>query len=145
MQNNNHCFQVRVYYEDTDSGGIVYYANYLKFAERARSESLRSVGINQTELLDEYGIAFAVRSCNVEFHKPARLDDLLTIDTKLEEIGNASLVMQQTISREQTLLVSLTVRLAVVDRGMKPAKLPAPLRTAFMSIFENDYLKKIKG
>ncbi|MGE0753781.1 MAG: tol-pal system-associated acyl-CoA thioesterase [Alphaproteobacteria bacterium] len=131
MPNNNFRFDVRVYYEDTDSGGIVYYANYLKFAERARTEVLRSAGINQTDLLASDSVAFAVRKCHIDFHKPARLDDLLTIHTKLEEIGNASLVMQQTIMKEQTVLVSMTVKLAVIGPDMKPAKLPAHVREGF--------------
>ena len=68
---------VRVYYEDTDAGGVVYYANYLKFAERARTEALRSVGLEQTELMEKSGIAFVVRHCEAEFFRPARLDDLI--------------------------------------------------------------------
>lgn len=129
-------FQIRVYYEDTDTGGIVYYANYLKYVERARSEVLRQLGINQTDLMATHQIGFAVRSCQIEFLKPARLDDLLTIETKLEEIGHASLAMQQTVYCAKEKLVTLAVKLAVVGAGMKPAKLPEPVRQALAGLFE---------
>jgi acyl-CoA thioester hydrolase len=128
-------FTLRVYYEDTDAGGVVYYANYLKFAERARTEALRAAGIGQENLLREQGIAFVVRSCNAEFLKPARLDDLLTIETRLHDIGNASLTMQQRVMRESVPLVDLTVKIGVVSAEMRPTRLPPALREALASIF----------
>ncbi len=132
---NPSSFQVRVYYEDTDAGGIVYYANYLRFAERARTEMLRQIGIEQSDLLLQEGIAFAVRSCQVEYLKPARLDDLLTIDTQLEDIGKASLIMRQTIRKNQDILTTLNIRLAVVGNNMKPARLPTATHHALTTIF----------
>jgi acyl-CoA thioester hydrolase len=91
---------VRVYYEDTDSGGVVYYANYLRFMERARTEWMRALGFEQDRLIREEGIVFAVRSANVEFLRPARFNDLLTVVTKLQRRGRASLTFAQSISRE---------------------------------------------
>ncbi|HRC61225.1 MAG TPA: YbgC/FadM family acyl-CoA thioesterase, partial [Candidatus Propionivibrio aalborgensis] len=82
---------VRIYYEDTDAGGVVYYANYLKFLERCRSEWLRSIGHDQTDLLRDPGIAFVVRSINLEFLKPARLDDLLTVSLEVEKITRSQI------------------------------------------------------
>ncbi len=131
----SHQFSTRVYYEDTDAGGVVYHANYLKFAERARTEALRQVGISQQELLTTHKIAFAVRTCHIEFFKPARLDDLLTIDSHLDDIGAASLDMSQTIKRDNDMLVTLSIRLAVVGEGMKPAKIPQELKDRIQSIF----------
>jgi len=110
-----HVFPVRVYYEDTDAAGIVYYANYLKFAERARTEVVRSAGISQDAMLRDHKIGFVVRNVNIEFLKPARLDDLLTIETLVDDITKASITMKQTIKKEQEVLVELTVRIAVVS------------------------------
>ena len=94
-----HSFPVRVYYEDTDAGGIVYYANYLRFAERARTEALRLCGFDQSDLMSDHQMAFVVRRCNVDFLKPAMLDDLLTIETRLTDISKVSMGMRQAIMR----------------------------------------------
>jgi acyl-CoA thioester hydrolase len=91
---------VRVYYEDTDSGGVVYYANYLRFMERARTEWMRSLGFEQDRLIREEGIVFAVRTANVEFLRPARFNDLLTVMTKLQRRGRASLTFAHSIGRQ---------------------------------------------
>ena len=130
-----HTFPIRVYYEDTDAAGIVYYANYLKFAERARSEALRLAGFDQSELLEKQHIGFVVRRCACDFLKPAMLDDLLTIETRLADISKVSLTMQQTIRRGTETLVKLDVKLAVVGKGMKVAKLPEPIQKAMMKVF----------
>ena len=108
-------FDVRVYYEDTDAGGRVYYANYLKFAERARTEFLRSLGIEQMELLRDHGTGFVVRKCTAEFFKPAMLDDCLTIATQIHDITKATLAMQQVIKRAGEVLVTIEVKLAVIN------------------------------
>lgn len=131
-------FSVRVYYEDTDAGGIVYYANYLKFAERARTEALRLAGIDQSALMKEQNIAFVVRRCNVDFLRPAMLDDLLTIETSIRDINRVSIVMRQDIRRGSETLVSLEVKLAVVGAQMKPARLPEPVRKAMMKVFKEN-------
>ena len=128
---------VRIYYEDTDAGGVVYYANYLKFLERCRSEWLRAIGHQQAELLREPGIAFVVRSIQVDFLKPARLDDQLLVDLEVEKISRAQIFFRQTIRRaDESLaggsgeLLSATVRLVCVNAAqMKPTSIPAFLRS----------------
>ncbi len=123
-----HIFHVRVYYEDTDSGGVVYYANYLKFAERARTEMLRALGFEQTDLWDKHDIGFVVRKCEVDFLKPARFNDHLTIETQLLDIGKVKCIMHQRILCGDHLLVTLTVTLATVSKAFKVAPLPACVR-----------------
>ncbi len=117
-------FSCRVYYEDTDAGGVVYYANYLKFAERARTELLRENGIEQQTLADTQGIFFVVRSVQMELHKPARLDDLLEITTTVSKRGGASVEMQQEIANQTGVtLATLIVKIACVDGTMRPKRL----------------------
>ncbi len=123
-----HIFPVRVYYEDTDAAGIVYYGNYLKFAERARTEMLRLLGRGQQRMLEDEGIAFAVRNCRIDYHRPARLDDALEIHTALLEIGGASLRVSQKVVRAQELIADIVVRLAVLDRRGRAVRLPRQLR-----------------
>ena len=110
-----HVFPLRVYYEDTDAAGIVYYANYLKFAERARTEMLRALGTNQSRLAAEQGIAFAVSRCTADYLKPARLDDRLEVHTRVTEVGGASLSADQAVKGEAGELVRLDVRLACTN------------------------------
>lgn len=131
-----HTHPVRVYYEDTDAGGIVYYANYLKFAERARTELLRSVGIENGALMNETRIAFAVRECHADYVKPAKLDDLLEVRTRVTELSGASVRMTQDICRDGKTLVTVSVRLACmnVDTGA-PVRLPADVRSS-LATFE---------
>lgn len=119
---------VRVYYEDTDSGGVVYYANYLRFLERARTELLRGLGFQQRELLDETGLVFAVRSITADYLKPARLDDVLQIETAIQALGRAQVTFVQSIRRGEETLLSATVRVACLElaRG-KPAAIPKDL------------------
>jgi acyl-CoA thioester hydrolase len=123
-------FALRVYYEDTDAAGIVYYANYLKFAERARTEMLRRLGFEQQRLMRDGGIAFAVRRCTADYLLPARLDDALGIETRLLDIGAATLDIEQRVWRGDDLLVCLEVRLACLNAGLKPVRIPAELRVA---------------
>ena len=115
---------VRIYYEDTDAGGVVYYANYLRFLERARTECLRSLGFSQSALLEQ-NIAFAVRSASVEFLKSARLDDELTIVSTVESLGRAQVVFAQRIERGGEVLLDAKIRVACIDplRG-KAAAMP---------------------
>lgn len=119
---------VRVYYEDTDTAGVVYYANYLKYAERGRTEALRSVGIEQRELAARDGIQFVVRRVSAEFRLPARLDDALEVVTRTTDIGGASLTMEQIIRRGDDALVTLSVNICTVeaggDRAGRPIRLP---------------------
>lgn len=134
MDKKIHIFPIRIYYEDTDTAGVVYYANYLKFAERARTEALRSVGIDQSNLFSEHKIGFVVRRCVMVFLKPAKLDDLLTIETKLHDINKVSLNMIQNIKLGGETLVELEIKLAVVDEKMKLAKLPEIIQKAMQGI-----------
>lgn len=126
--NGVHVFPVRVYYEDTDAAGIVYYANYLRYAERARTEMLRGIGVGGARMMETDGLAFAVRRCSMEFMKPARLDDLLDVETRVVEVGGASLVADQRIRRAATDLVRMELTLACLSRAGRPARMPAPLR-----------------
>lgn len=116
---------VRVYYEDTDAGGIVFYANYLKFFERARTEWLRAAGIGQQELLEADGTAFVVKSASLDYHAPARLDDVLTIRTTVEKLGRASVQFAQQAWKDDVLLTSASVKVGCVDTAtMRPRSLP---------------------
>lgn len=117
---------VRVYYEDTDAGGVVYYANYLRFFERCRTEWLRSIGHEQCDLQRDPGIAFVVRSVHVDYRKPARLDDQLTVGLEVEKLGRAQIVFRQHIRRCEEELVTGTVQIACVKLDvMKSAPIPA--------------------
>ncbi len=120
-----HRFQVRVYYEDTDLAGIVYHANYLKFIERARSEWVRALGIDQTALRAERGVVFAVRRIEAEYLKPARFDDLLTVETVPKARSAARLVLDQGVLRGNERLFTAVVTLVCIDAGGRPVRLPA--------------------
>ncbi|MGI9510640.1 MAG: tol-pal system-associated acyl-CoA thioesterase [Geminicoccaceae bacterium] len=126
----DHQMTMRVYYEDTDAAGIVYYANYLKFAERARTEMLREFGTKAGFQRADAGVTFVVQRCNVEYRRSAKLDDLIDVHTHIVRVGAASLALRQDVHRDDTLLVSMEVRLALVDREMKPARLPPVLIAA---------------
>ena len=128
-----HIFPLRVYYEDTDAGGIVYYANYLRFAERARTEYLRSVGADHQTLLAEDGIAFTVRQCSVDYMSPAFLDDPLEVHTRFLEVRGASLRAEQVVKRKTDELASLNVRLACVGDDGRPRRMPTAFRSALSS------------
>ena len=113
---------VRVYYEDTDAGGIVYYANYLKFFERARTEWLRSLGISQQAMLADDGAAFVVRNVNVDYVSAARLDDELTITLRIDKLGPASVRIAQQALRGDVLLASCSVKVGCVDAASMRAR-----------------------
>jgi len=132
-QGITHSFPLRVYYEDTDAAGMVYHANYLKFAERGRSEMLRSLGFPHRKLAAEDGVGFAVRRCSVEYLTPARLDDALVVDTTLLELGAATLNLRQQIRRGGDLLADLEVLVACIGRDGRPRRLPSTLRAALAS------------
>lgn len=116
---------VRVYYEDTDAGGIVFYANYLKFFERARTEWLRALGIGQQELIERQGAMFVVKSADVDYRAPARLDDEITVVTSIEKLGRASVQFLQQAWRGEQLLTTASVKVGCVDAAtMRPRPLP---------------------
>ena len=131
---------VRIYYEDTDAGGVVYYANYLKYLERCRTEWLREIGHDQADLLRDPGIAFVVRSVNLEYLKPARLDELLTVSLEVERVSRSQIFFRQHIRRGKPLsddgwdeLISGKIQIVCVsvDSGagqMKVTSIPAPMR-----------------
>ncbi|WP_414450279.1 tol-pal system-associated acyl-CoA thioesterase [Burkholderia sp. 22PA0099] len=122
---------VRVYYEDTDAGGIVFYANYLKYFERARTEWLRACGLDQHHLAAETGAMFVVRDTAVDYRAPARLDDLLTIVSRIERFGRASLIFVQEAWHGDALLVSGRTGIGWVDRAsLRPVGIPAAVRGA---------------
>lgn len=125
---SGHEIAVRVYYEDTDLAGVVYYANYLKFFERGRTEWLRAAGIEQGRLRAETGLVFLVTRIVVDYRRPARFDDLLRVTTRIESVGAASVAMAQAVLRDGDRLAEAAVRLACVDAEGQPARLPAALR-----------------
>src|ERR1700760_2244756 len=123
--------QVRVYYEDTDAVGIVYHANYIKFAERARTEYLRSSGWNHQKVGKELGMAFVIRNMEISFHAPAKIDDLLDVTTEVVNCGTTSFTMEQRICRENKLLAKLEVVVVAVSLEGKAIRLPPQLRQIF--------------
>lgn len=123
-------FELRVYYEDTDLAGIVYYANYLRFVERARSEWVRAVGVDQRRLRAEAGLVFAVRRLEADYLRPAVFDDLLEVTTELVELGGARIVLDQAVWRGEERLFAARVVLVCVGPEGRAARLPAEVRAA---------------
>ncbi len=131
------CWPVRVYWEDTDAGGIVFYANYLKFFERARTEWLRSLGVQQQRLREETGGMFVVSGTELRYHRPARLDDLLQVTARVGELGRASMTLQQEAwltqdGQRTTLLCEGSIRIGWVQTGeavddLRPGRIPQPI------------------
>ena len=117
-------WNVRVYYEDTDAGGIVYYANYLKFFERARTEWLRAIGVDQHALLQEHGAMFVVKNVAAEYHAPAKLDDVLKLTLSIEKLGRASLQFVQQAWNGEQLLNTARVKVGCVDSALRPRAVP---------------------
>ena len=127
-----HRFAVRVYYEDTDMGGVVFYANYLKFMERGRTEWLRAVGVHQSELAQQEQRGFMVTELDIRYRKPARLDDLLQIESEVTRMGRASLHFYQTIYRDGELLTESNIQVCCVETvNMRIAAIPQSVRTKF--------------
>lgn len=118
----------RVYYEDTDSGGVVYYANYLKFAERARTEMLREKGVNQSTLATDAGVFFVVRRASIELLSPARLDDMLEINTHIKKLFGASISMVQKIECDGKKIAEIDVLVVCVNKKFKTARIPDNIR-----------------
>ncbi len=132
-----HAQTVRIYYEDTDSTGLVYHTNYLKFAERARTDMLRDFDFDHTRLLRDHGIAFVVRSLSVDFRQPARLDDLLQVRTRVTEMRGASMRMEQQISCNGIDLVRITLKLACITADGRATRMPLPLHAVFCQLVQN--------
>ncbi len=125
-----HRLALRVYYEDTDLAGVVYYANYLKFLERGRTEALRDLGIDQTRLKAEAGLVFVVTRVEIDYRAPARFDDLLTVETRALRRTQARVWMGQRVLRDDAILTEATVALACLDATGRPQRLPARLAAA---------------
>ena len=128
-----HSLAVRVYYEDTDLAGIVYYANYLKFIERGRSEWLRALGVDQLRLKTDSGRVFAVRRIEADYLRPARFHDLLAVETTLDQMTAARIVVSQTVRREGDPLFTARVTLACLDAQGRPVRLPKGLAETLAS------------
>ena len=126
-------FPVRIYYEDTDAGGVVYHARYLHFFERARTEYLRTLDFSQQMLLNERNVAFVVKTMTIDYRLPARLDDWLGVETKISEVRGAAILFTQQLKRDELILCTATVKVASVDLSkMKPVALPDEVKAAFL-------------
>ena len=128
MPESPHHLSVRVYYEDTDMGGIVYHANYLKFIERARSDWVRSLGLDQRALLNDTGMVFVVRRIEADYLAPAYYDDVLDVVTTVQSVSGVRLVMSQKVQRGEKVLFQANVTVACIASNGSPARLPAQIR-----------------
>ncbi len=131
----NFFHKLKVYYEDTDSGGVVYYANYLKFLERARTEALYSIGYSNKKVKDNFDALIIVKSCNIEYKKSAHLEDELTIRSFVKSITKTSFFMNQIITRDEDTIVEAQVHLVFVDQKGKPVKIPDEIYSKFKPFF----------
>ena len=129
-------YKFKIYYEDTDLGGVVYYANYLKYLERARSEAIYSLGLTNIKLQKDYGALIIVKSCNIEYKKPAIFEDSLIIESQIKETTQTSFIMTQNIKREEQLIASAEIRLVSVNLNGKPTKIPDKLKHK-LSVYTN--------
>lgn len=136
MSPASHRFGIRVYYEDTDLAGIVYYANYLKFIERARSEWVRGLGVDQAALKSRQGIVFAVRRVEADYLSPARFDDVLEVETRLEALTGARIELVQTVHRGADCLFRAQVTLVCLTEIGAPARIPADIRHVLNAVTE---------
>jgi acyl-CoA thioester hydrolase len=133
-----HHHPIRVYYEDTDAGGIVYHASYLRYCERARAEMLRASGCNNAQFVARTGLQFVVRQATLDYHKPAKLDDALEVVTSVKKIGGASAVLQQDIMRDGVTIVAVTIVLVCVEvASARPERIPDDMRLA-LGVFMNN-------
>ncbi len=124
-------FDIRVYYEDTDAGGVVYHANYLNFMERGRTEALRKLGFENSLLTKDVGMVFAVIHTDVRYRRPAMLDDVLTVHSQLLSVKGAKVVFKQSVYRGDTLLVNADIVLACINTAGRPRRLPAAMLQCF--------------
>ena len=131
----NFFYRLKVYYEDTDAGGVVYYANYLKFIERARTEALVSLGFSNKKIKDDFGALIIVKSCNIEYKKPAYLEDELSVRSFVKSITKTSFVMNQFISRGEVIIAEAKVHLVFVNNDGIPMKIPGILFQDFKPFF----------
>jgi len=137
----NFFHELKIYYEDTDSGGVVYYANYLKFLERARTEALFSIGYSNNKIQEDFNSLIIVKSCNIEYKKPAYLEDELTIRSFVKSITKTSFFMNQIITRNNEVIVEAQIHLVFVNKVGKPIKIPEQIYSKFKPYF-CDSIKK---
>ena len=130
---NEFIHEVKVYYEDTDSGGVVYYSNYLKFLERARTEMINSIGLSNKKLLEEHKTLIIVKSCNVEYLSPSRLEDALQNHSSIESFNKASFVIIQNIKKDDNLILKAKLKLVTVNQEGKPIKVPSTLEKKLLT------------
>ena len=130
-------FFCRVYYEDTDSGGIVYHANYFKYIERARTESLRSLGLFQSKIKDQFKLTFVVKNIFAEFIKPAKLDDFLEIKSNFIKFGMVSIKLEQEIFLNDKKIFGAKIKLGIIDMNGKPKKLPGEIKVKLEKLLNN--------
>ena len=135
----NFFHKVKVYYEDTDSGGVVYYANYLRFLERARTEALFSIGYSNNKIKEKFNSLIIVKSCNIEYKKSAFLEDELTIRSFVKSITKTSFLMNQVITKDKDLIVDAQVHLVFVDKKGKPIKIPNEIYLKFKPRLNLDF------
>ena len=131
----NFYHKVKVYYEDTDSGGVVYYANYLKFLERARSELLVSIGFSNKKIKDNFKSLIIVKSCSIDYKKSAKLEDELSIRSFVKSITKTSFFMNQIITRNEDLIVEAKIHLVFVNKNGKPVQIPDEIYSKFKPYF----------
>ena len=131
----NFFHNVKVYYEDTDAGGIVYYANYLNYLERARTEALSTIGLSNLQIKDKFGAQIIVKSCNIEYKKSAQLEDVLKIRSFIKSVTKTSFVMNQFISKDDNIIVEAQVHLVFVNDKSKPVKVPQIIFDNFKPYF----------
>ena len=131
----NFFHKIKVYYEDTDSGGVVYYANYLKFLERARTEALYSIGFSNKKVEQQFGSLIIVKSCNIEYKKPTYLENELTIRSFVKSITKTSFFMNQIISKDDEIIVEAKIHLVFINKNGKPVKIPEEIYSKFKPFF----------
>jgi acyl-CoA thioester hydrolase len=131
-ENFTHTLPIRVYYDDTDAGGIVYHANYLVFAERGRTEYLRAVGFDHHAVMERFKLLLVIRHIDIEYRAPARLDDVLELKTSVESCGRTSVMMRQVFTRDSKLIAEMKVTVVGISPDGKPHALPAELREGFI-------------
>ena len=127
----NFTHNVKVYYEDTDAGGVVYYANYLKYLERARTEALSTIGLSNTKIKNDFGTLIIVKSCNIEYKKSAHLEDNLQIKSFINSISKTSLIMNQSIFKDKDPIIEAQIRLVFINEKSKPVKIPEKILKEF--------------
>ena len=131
----NFYHNVKVYYEDTDAGGVVYYANYLKFLERARTEALSTIGLSNSIIKDKFGILIIVKSCNIEYKKSAYLEDKLNIRSFIKSATKTSFFMNQIITKDEDIIVEAQIHLVFINEKSKPVKIPNAILENFKPYF----------